>query len=528
VSTADPICISATPSALSVGSNYVVRVTTYGDDVHVVKLDGQPAFMLGATCDGPPEGLTTTCYKEVTKTPTTAGTVIHMVTAVHRSGTPWPAESVTVTISAESTPPPPPPTGWEPTQTLTSADSAYFGVAGSLSDTQVIVAQGSGTVYVRQSSSQGAAGSWGAWAAIGSGHIKPDTPVARAGQTILIGALGDLTGTFSDFCCPREGRQMVAFVSRDGGGSFTRYVVDGAARAIRYAVAVDPVTGGLGLVWMDWTGSSWNIDRAYWLPGMTGWSGPQTILAGVNATGEERPAMTLVGNLARYVWMSGADNKAPCAIEGTIAIPQCTEIRGVQSTDGGVTLGPIQRLTNSAAYAGRPSTMRRADGVEVIVYDRREPGQANEIAAITWTSAGMVAGPFLITPAPGESTHAVVAARPDGGVQAIWMDQDDCPANYCLYTASSPDGLTWGGKERLSTVETPAPQITSTFDYVVAATTNGIPGPLVIRRLFVAGTASPPPPSCTAGAFGDVQVSGRTYRVTVDGFCVPAVVGPLE
>jgi hypothetical protein len=478
VSTADPLSIAASPLSVLVGTSYAVTVCAYGADVHVIQLDGQAGFMADATCTGVAGAPDTTCYKTVTRTPLAAGTVTHTLTAVHRDGAPWPSESVTVTVEGGTAPPP---STWT-AQYLTVGNTPYFGIGASGS--RVVTANGSGTVYVRVSTDHGASG---AWKAIGGGTIEPERAVAVVGETVLIGAGGPVTGTFTDFCCPREGRSVIAFVSRDGGGTFQGYGVSPTAKMIRYSVAIDRVTGDLHMNWMEWTGASWNIAESHWLAGAPGWSAPRVVAAGVNATGEGRPTLTARNGLVRHSWMSGADGKPPCTIEGgAITIPQCTEIHSVRSVDRGVTLGSRERLTNSSAYAGRPSAVVLASGVEVIAFDRRPVGEANEIAVLVGTPSGWE-GPFLVAPALAESTHAVLAERPDGGVRALWMDQRDCPVNYCLYTASSSDGRTWSAAERLSTTETPAPQLAASSGYVLALTSDGIPGRLILRRLAVSG-----------------------------------------
>jgi hypothetical protein len=488
VTISDPICLVAAPSTVAVGEPYEITVRIFGDDVHVVKLDGLYPFMQDALCDGPAEGATTTCEKTVTRTPTTGGVVTHTVTAVHRNGAPWPSESVTVTVENPSTPPPG--EGWESPQFLTASESPYFGIGAAGS--KVVVANGTGTVYVRRSESHGAEGTWGNWTPIGAGTIVPERAVAVSGSTVLIGAGGWNTGVFTDFCCQRTGRSLLAYVSRDGGQTYQDYAIAPSARMIRYSVAIDPVTTDLHIVWMqavlnpNGSFKTWDVAESHWFNGAGGWSAPRIVMAGVNATGEQRPSVAAYGGVVVYAWMSGADNKSPCTIEGGgITIPQCTEIRVSRSADRGVTLGPPRRVTNSTAYAGRPSLLFRPDGIALIAFDQRIPGQANDIATLVSGDNGQSwAGPFLVDPWAGESTHALLTYGPDGQNHLAQMDQRG-GSTYRLFVSASPNGQTWGPLQQLSATDTPAPQIAATDAFILTLTTDDIPGRLVLRRLQV-------------------------------------------
>lgn len=95
---ASPLTLTASVTTIPVGQSYTVTGVFDGtsNDVHVVRLDGQS--FTGASC------VNGICTKTLTYT-RAAGTYTHTLTAIHRNGTPWPTQTLTVTVGAVAPPP---------------------------------------------------------------------------------------------------------------------------------------------------------------------------------------------------------------------------------------------------------------------------------------------------------------------------------------------------------------------------------------------------------------------------------------
>lgn len=329
--------------------------------------------------------------------------------------------------------------------------------------------------------------------------------------------------TITDWCCTRPVGPVYLDVSTDRGKTFTGPVLlsSPTAYALRISLAVSGTT--VHVDWMEWRNAPMALGKGTWDIKYRRWSngvlGPITTLAvGTTDVGAERPAIAAFGNVVQAVYMDGRDNLASCAIEGGTVLPQCTEIYGRRSLDGGTTWEAERRLTFDVPYSGRPTLS--TDGVTwLVTYDHRVAGQNNDAAVLRSTDNGANWTQGAITTGGSGVSHTSTVINGTDAV-ALWIGLDA--------SLSFDGGVTWSTPERLSPGSN-VPSAAMSANYFHAIYGYGYPTQLRYRRKPRTGTPPPPPPPppCTAGATGDVVVSGQLYRVTVTEMCDPSVVGPL-
>ena len=278
------------------------------------------------------------------------------------------------------------------------------------------------------------------------GPITPllERPLHVQGDIVAVfGARPDKT--IADWCCPRPVGPYWLWVSTNRGRTFGAPIPISASvgAALRGSVWVEG--NSIHMTWMDWRNApmplgkgTWDVHYRRWANGVLG---PDVVLAtGTTDVGADRPSIAAGGTAVQAVWMDGRDNLPACQIEGGTVLPQCTEIYGARSLDGGVTWEPARRLTTDVPYSGRP-TIARDGATTLVTYDHRVVGGRNDIAVLrstdtmnTWTQA-------FVTQAPGDQSHnslAISAAE----AHAIWIGPSG--------STSLDAGVTWSAPEKIA------------------------------------------------------------------------------
>jgi len=512
VASAQP-SLTASATTVPAGGSYTLTVSAYGDDIHVVKLDGEYPFMGDAICDGPPEGPTTTCTKTVIRT--ASGSITHRVTSIHQNGVPWPDQTVAVTVTGGGT-------AWSTPLALTSGGVVYAHLAAD--GTSVHVAQGDGTVYYRRSLDEGL--TWSAWQILGPGKTYLEKPVAVQGSLVVVAPVR-ITRIMTDFAGARPVGDVWAHVSRDGGASFLPAMrISGGEAAFRVSASVEGST--IHLAWMDYRRGQWDVYLRSSFDGGLTWEPEWVIAAGVNASGEQRPSLAQRGDRVGLATMSGGDSQPACAIEGGTTLPNCTVIRVRVSNDGGRTFGAPQRVTPLGVYGGRPSVAILPSGAFLVAYDTilggdSEIGLVRSLDGATWLPVQR------LTAVPGVDTHATPVVGAGSSATLVWRGTRGS-STYAYASETSDDGATWTNGSWVSTQQMNVPTIgaSTAFRHVLA--TEWMYGRLLYSRTAggTGGAVPPPQPPdpCVVdptGVLWPTDPAVQQATVTDDRGCVRTV-----
>jgi hypothetical protein len=149
------------------------------------------------------------------------------------------------------------------------------------------------------------------------------------------------------------------------------------------------------------------------------------------------PSIAAIGSDVHIVWHDIRDGN--------------WEIYYKRSTDGGLTWGPDQRLTNDAATSERPSiavTGTEPNEEISVVWDDDRDGDKeiyfvhSSDGGVTWQSQ------TRLTSSIGESEAACIGAF-NSNVHVTWVDSRDGNSEI-YYKKSTDSGLTWGDDMRLT------------------------------------------------------------------------------
>lgn len=295
--------------------------------------------------------------------------------------------------------------------------------------------------------------------------------------------------TIVDWSGTRPVGPTFLWVSTDRGVTFSAPIPISAptANAMRVSVWVTGTT--IHMTWMDWHEApplpkgTWDTVYRRWANGVLG---PVTVLAaGTSDIGAQRPSIAASGGVVWATWGDGRDYNPPCSIERGTVHPQCEELYGRRSVDGGVTWEAMRRLTFDAPYSGR-QTIGTDGETWLITYDHRPAGQTNEVAILRSTDSGVNWTQGFILQSSAEQSHSSTFVSGTDAV-SIWLE-------YGAVVSTSQDaGQTWTAPETL-TPGSSVPQGAISEKYLHAFYTRGYPGALYHRRRPRTRTQPPPPP----------------------------------
>lgn len=343
------------------------------------------------------------------------------------------------------------PRAWQ-APTALAASPSYFGggadgrLVCALNDKTVVCSEDEGTT-------------WRAPVALAQpGTAFLERPMAVGGPTVAVFAV-KVTQHIRDWLGTRPVGDYWLWRSDDSGRTFEAIKISSGA-ALRGSVTVEG--GVVHMTWMDYRSGHWVV---YYRRHATGSLGPETLLAsGADGPmGAGRPSIAASGQTVYAVWMDGRDRNAPCTIELGTALPECTEIYGSRSLDGGVRWEPHRRLTHDAPYSGRP-TVAMEDSTILVTYDHRVAGRANDIAQLRSVDNGETWTQSLVVEDDGESTHST-AVLSRGEAFVAWQG----PRGRWSVNA----GASWGAVEQIGGGNSvPAIGLTDGFAHVFYSTTS--------------------------------------------------------
>ena len=345
-----------------------------------------------------------------------------------------------------------------------STDQWYFGLAANGQTVHFL--RGQGTVYYRRSLDEGQ--TWGAEINLGSGTTYLEDPLICDGPNVYVAYFRDFR-TVTDFIGPRPVGNIYMRVSRDNGQTWAPEVQIASSQAA-FRLAVTASGSKVHVAWMDYRSlNTWDIYYRRSMDAGVTWQPEVKLVAGTNAMGAERPAMSCIGDALHLVWMDARDNKPPYFLEGTYTLPNATEIYYKRSTDGGVTWGADVRLTNHPSdYAGRPALTATAPGTLLVSYDYSINGSlALEEFLLRSTDNGATWQPTQrLSNDNGDSTHSDLEAD-SGRAHIVWGDSTSASTGGIYYRLSSDNGATWAIQETVaSTGGKTAPLLAVTANYV--------------------------------------------------------------
>ena len=370
--------------------------------------------------------------------------------------------------SADGTSPPAPPTTtnlWENEQALEMGTSAWYRAVAASGRT-VHLFSGDNGIFHRRSLDEGE--TWSDPTKVADGRIYLEDPVAAEGENVYLVFAKDLRNV-SDWCCGRDLGNVYVRISRDKGVTWEPEVRLSSSQGM-FRLSVAASGSSVHVVWMGYRSGVWDVYYRRSLDEGRTWEPEFKLVSGASSQmGAERPQLALSGNYVHVVWMDGRDKNPSCTLEGTVILPECTEVYYKRSSDLGSTWEPDVRFTSGMGYAGRPD-VSASDSLVAVVFDN-DDGTYNgleQMVLISLDNGSTWSSSQRLSFAPGDSGHgAILAIGPN--VQLAWHDRRD--GNFSVFfRASINSGATWLSEERISSVpgSFSTPLLAATVNFVHA------------------------------------------------------------
>jgi len=369
---------------------------------------------------------------------------------------------------------------WTASVNATTYDPIYDAVVANVAVVHII--SGLNTVAYGRSTDNGV--TFSPLVSLGSGTPYLERPLAISGLTLGLATV-NANQVITDFFGQRNVGDISIRRSTDAGVTWTvtPIVATAGAKALRMTLSISPSTSIWQLVWMDYRNNRWDIYHARSLDAGLTWEASTLLVTGTNSIGAERPVMAVNGADIHVAWMDGRDNKPSTTIEGGTVLPFSTEIYYKKSTDSGATWGADIKVTNSAAYAGRPDISVLGSGVVVMSYDYRPDSTGNEIGIKRSTDGGATwSAQQLLTNVAGDSTHSFLANSATAAtVYCAYKDTRAGLTNNFM-RKSVDSGATWGTEEQISETQSHIPAIFEANGYLHGVWRRADNGFLQYRR----------------------------------------------
>ena len=185
------------------------------------------------------------------------------------------------------------------------------------------------------------------------------------------------------------------------------------------AIAVDS-SGGLHVVWRDYTPENWEIYYKKSTDGGANWSSTQRITWAAGDSSEPDIAVDISDNL-HVVWHESSG-----------------EVYYKRSMDGGTSWTSSQRLTRTSGLSNVPDIAVDSSGNLHVVWDDNTPGSVeiyykkSTDVGTSWTSSQR------LTWTSGGSFVPAIGVDSADDLHVVWRDYT--PGNYDIYHKSSTDG----------------------------------------------------------------------------------------